>query len=261
MLWSPWFPDIPKAAVRTLEFAGLGISGALVLGMILALLKVTESKATRWPAYAYTELFKNTPLLVIVFIYYYGLPSIGVVLDPLTAGSLALATFYAAYLSEIFRAGIEGISGGQREAGKAVGLTGTQIYRYVVLPQAMRLALPGTGNMIVDLLKSTALMSVIAGAELLAVGQNITSQTFEPMKVYLVIGAVYFSMCYPLSQLVLWSERRIRRGKQLTPLGMRRQERQDALVKRILAQVPPESPSNGSLTGAAPTNTATRSAE
>jgi len=126
----------------------------------------------------------------------------------------ALAIFYAAYLSEIFRSALVGVHAAQREAAQALGLNRWSTFAHVVFPQALRLALPGTTTMLVDLLKSTSLLTVIAAGELMAVGNSVASQTFEQMEVFLVIGAIYFALCYPLSQALLWLERRVRAGTQ-----------------------------------------------
>lgn len=230
--WSEYAPEIAKAALVTLKFTAVGFAGATVLGMVLALMRLSRLAVVRWPATTYTELFKNTPLLMQIFIVYFGLASVGIILDPFVAGSIALTVFYAAYLSEIFRGGIQGVSGGQREAALAIGLTPQTTFRTVILPQAARLALPATGNMLVDMLKSTSLMTTIAAAELMTVARNVTSETFQAMEVYLVIGAVYFVLAYPLSQLVLWYERRLKAGTQFS-LRRRRARRH---VRELLDQ-------------------------
>jgi polar amino acid transport system permease protein len=209
---SLYWPALAYATLHTLEFTGLGLAGSLVLGMILALMKVGKWRATRWIAIAYTELLKNTPLLVVMFVVYFGLPSAGIVLSRLIAGSLALTVCYAAYLSEIFRAGLQGVPDGQREAGYALGLSTFATYWNIILPQTFRLSLAATGNMVVDVLKTTSLISAIGGGELLTSAENITAATFQPMKVYLIVGGIYFALCFPLSRLVVWYESRLKAG-------------------------------------------------
>jgi polar amino acid transport system permease protein len=192
----------------------------------------------------YTELFKNIPLLVIVFLLYFGLPETKgvfgdwVVLGPFAAGSLALAVFYAAYLSEIFRAALSGVHSGQSEAAQALGMSRRATFIHVVFPQALRLALPGTNTMLVDMLKSTSLLITITAGELLSVGQSISSQTFEVMEVYLVLAAIYFAMCYPLSQALLALERRVRAGAALSP----RRRRVLRTARTLLAVLPAGTP-------------------
>lgn len=222
--WASYTDEISRAALVTLEFAAAGFAGAVVLGLLVALLRRSKYRLVRMPLSIYVEAFKNTPLLTQIFIMYFGFASIGVIFSPFLAGSLTLMLFYGAYLSEIFRAGIEGVSGGQREAALAVGLSPSRAYRSVVLPQAARLALPATGNMLVDLLKATSLMTVIAGSELMTVARNVTAETFQAMEVYVGISVVYFVLAYPLSQLVLWYERQLKQGRQFS-LRRRRAER------------------------------------
>ena len=228
--WSQYLSGIGEGIVRTLEYTALGFVGAVVLGMVLALLRRSDNPLARVPAAAYTEVFKNIPLLAIIFITYFGLTSIGIRLEALEAGALSLTIFYAAYLSEIFRSALGGVHGGQQEASQALGLSRIATFRYVIFPQALRLALPGTNTMLVDLLKSTSLLVTISAAELMTQAQLIASETFRALEVYLVIAAIYFAMCYPLSQVLLWLERRVRAGSPLTPHRRRRLHRARALL-------------------------------
>src|SRR5262245_10152569 len=181
--WSQWTGQLSSGLLRTLEYTAIGFAGAALLGLVLALMRTSRHRLVRLPAAVYTELFKNIPLLVIVFVLYFGLPETKgvfgdwVVLGPFAAGALGLAVFYAAYLSEIFRAALSGVHDGQREAAQALGLSRWTIFARVVFPQAMRLALPGTNTMLVDMLKSTSLLITITAGELMSVGQSISSQT------------------------------------------------------------------------------------
>ncbi|MEV6008586.1 amino acid ABC transporter permease [Streptomyces sp. NPDC051976] len=220
--WSDYLPALSDALQKTLEYTVVSFAGATVLGLGVALLRLSPTRLLRLPAAVYTEIFKNIPLLAIIFLTYFGLASVNVRLDVFQAGCLSLIVFYAAYLSEIFRAAISGVHDGQREAGAALGMSRTAVYTRVILPQALRLALPGTNTMLVDLLKSTSLLVTISAAELMSEARLITSETFRALEVYLVISAVYFALCYPLSQLLLWLERRIHAGKPLTPHRRRR---------------------------------------
>jgi polar amino acid transport system permease protein len=185
-------------------------------------MRLSSLRPLRLPAAIYTELFKNVPLLAIIFLMYFGPPSAGVELSIFEAGALSLIVFYAAYLSEIFRGAIGGVHSGQQEAASALGLSRLTTFTHAVLPQALRIALPGTNTMLVDLLKSTSLLVTISAAELMSEGQLVASQTFRALEVYLVITAIYFALCYPLSQLLLWLERRIHEGVPLTPRRRRR---------------------------------------
>lgn len=222
----PWSVDRPmliEGIERTLAFTAISFVGATLLGLAVALLRLSRLRVLRWPAVAYTELFKNVPLLAIIFMSYYGLTYANIVtLSTFQAGVLSLVVFYAAYLSEIFRAAIAGIHHGQREAAEALGFGKIGTFAHVIFPQAVRSALPGTNTMLVDLLKSTSLLQVIGAAELMTQAHEIASATFEEFQVYGVISLVYFAMCYPLSQLLLLLERKIRAGIPLTPARRRR---------------------------------------
>lgn len=231
---SLYWPTLGVAALHTLEFAAGGLAGALTLGLILALMKVSRVKVLRAVAIFYTEALKNVPLLVVIFVVYFGLPSFHVLLSPLVGGIVALGVYYAAYLSEIFRGGLEGVPRGQYEAACAAGLSTATMYRHIVLPQAIRLALAATGNMVVDLLKGTSLMATIGGAELLTAGQNIVSETFRAMQTYLLVGAIYWLMCFPLSRLVVKYESALKRGTQWS-LHRRRLDRRLATLEATAA--------------------------
>lgn len=230
--WSQYLGPLGLGLLRTIAYTVAGFIGASAFGLLLALMRLGAVKLIRLPATIYTEIFKNVPLLAIVFLTYFGLPSVGVKFNVFTAGVLSIVFFYAAYLSEIFRAAISGVHPGQREAAHALGLTRGTTFGQVTLPQALRIALPGTNTMLVDLLKSTSLLVTISAAELMTQGQIIASETFQALEVYLVIAAIYFVMCYPLSQSLLWFERNIRAGIPLS-IGRRRRLR---LATTLLAQ-------------------------
>jgi polar amino acid transport system permease protein len=228
--WSEYAPALVDGLQRTVAFTVVGFAGAAVLGLAVALLRLGRSRVLRLVAAVYTELFKNIPLLAIIFVTYFGLASVGLRLGVFEAGCLSLIVFYAAYLSETFRAAISGVHDGQQEAAEALGLGRVSTFAQVIFPQALRAALPGTNTMFVDLLKSTSLLVTISAAELMSQGRIITSATFRALEVYLVIAALYFALCYPLSQGLLWLERRIRAGVPLTPRRRRRLRAATALL-------------------------------
>ena len=230
--WSDYAPSLWEGLQLTLLYTVLGFAGAAVFGLLLALLRLSKSRILRVPAALYTEIFKNIPLLAIIFIIYFGLASVGIKLGAIAAGSLSLILFYAAYLSETFRAAIAGVHAGQQEAAEALGLGRISTFQLVIFPQALRLALPGTNTFLVDLLKSTSLLVTISAAELMSVGRLITSATFRALEVYLVIAAIYFCLCYPLSQGLLWLERKVRAGIPLTPRRRRRFKRAAVLLEQ-----------------------------
>ncbi len=230
--WDQYLPDLLDGLEKTVWYTVVSFTGAAVLGLVVALMRLSKLRVLRIPAAIYTELFKNIPLLAIIFVTYFGLASIGWRLGVFEAGSLSLVLFYAAYLSEIFRAAISGVHPGQQEASEALGLGRIDTFAHVIFPQALRQALPGTNTMLVDLLKSTSLLVTISAAELMSQGRLITSATFRALEVYLVIALVYFVLCYPLSQCLLWLERQIRAG---VPLGPRRRRRLRNAAKLLAA--------------------------
>ena len=230
--WSDYSSDLFTALLKTIEFTAVGFAGAALLGLILALMRLSPARALRIPAVVYTELFKNVPLLAIIFLTYFGLVSVGLKLSVFQAGTLSLVVFYASYLSEIFRSAIAGVHGGQQEASEALGLSRRATFTHVVFPQALRSALPGTNTMLVDLLKSTSLLVTIAAAELMSQGQLIASETFRALEVYAVIAAIYFVVCYPLSQGLLWFERQVREGVPLVPRRRRRMRQARLLLEK-----------------------------
>jgi len=228
--WSDYTSSLWDGLLKTLEFTVAGFVGAVVLGLVVALMRLSSLRALRIVAVVYTELFKNIPLLAIIFLTYFGLVSVGLRLSVFQAGTLSLVVFYASYLSEIFRSAIAGVHGGQQEAAQALGLGRWDTFAHVVFPQALRQALPGTNTMLVDLLKSTSLLVTISAAELMSQGQLIASETFRALEVYAVIAAIYFAVCYPLSQGLLWFERQVRAGTPLLP----RRRRRMRLVRGLL---------------------------
>ena len=198
------------------------VAGAVALGLGVALLRLSGIWPLKTLALVYTEVFKNVPLIAIILLVYNGLTQVGVVLGIFQAGAISLVVFYAAYLSEIFRAALLGVHPGQKEASEALGLSRGATFLHVSLPQALRLALPGTNTMFVDLLKSTSLLVVIGAGELMTQAQLISSSTFRAFEVYMVIAGLYFAVCFPLSQALLWFERQVQGGVALLPTRRRR---------------------------------------
>jgi polar amino acid transport system permease protein len=230
--WGDYTSSLWDGLLKTLEFTVAGFVGAAALGLVVALMRLSPLRPIRLVAAVYTELFKNVPLLAIIFLTYFGLVSVGLKLSVFQAGTLSLVVFYASYLSEIFRSAIAGVHGGQQEAAQALGLGRWDTFSRVVFPQALRQALPGTNTMLVDLLKSTSLLVTISAAELMSEGQLIASETFRALEVYAVIAAIYFVVCYPLSQGLLWFERQVRAGVPLLPRRRRRMRLVRALLEK-----------------------------
>ncbi len=191
-------PTLVKGAVYTLIFAIASMLGGLLLGFPLAVARILPSRLIHWPAAIYVSLMRGTPLLVQIFVIYYGLPTIGINFSPLVAGILALSLNASAYLSESLRGAILGVNKGQWAASYSIGLNYWQTLRYIVLPQALRIAVPSMSNTLISLIKDTSLVSVITVTELMLATKEIIAVTFRPLPLYLAAAAIYWclSLCF-----------------------------------------------------------------
>ena len=178
--------------VVTLQLSLAAMVIGLVVSVVLAWLRTSGPVAARWAVAAYVEAIRNTPFLVQIFFIFFGLPAIGIRLDPNTAALVALVVNVAAYATEIIRAGIESIPKGQIEAGTALGLGRLQVFRYIVLKPALRTIYPALTSQFIYLMLTSSVVSVIAADDLAAAGNRIQRQTFAAFEVYLVITAIYF---------------------------------------------------------------------
>lgn len=202
---------ILQGILVTIALAFLAEIIGITLGLALSLLKIARSKVLSWPAQLYIDIFRGTPLLVQIIIIYYTTPLIGVRFNSLFfAGLVALALNSAAYVAEIFRAGIQSIDKGQMEAGRASGLNYGQTMRYIIVPQAFRRVIPPLTNEFVTLVKDTSLVSVIGLAELLRAARVIQSQTFNGTPL-IAAALIYLAICLPLIYLANALERRLNR--------------------------------------------------
>jgi len=193
-----------QGASWTLGLSLIAFVGGGLLGLVVALCRVSPVKTVRVVTGAYVQLVQGTPLLVILFMTFFGLPALGLNISPLVAASVSLTIYVAAYLGEIWRGCIESVPRVQWEAAECLALTRTQRMHLVVLPLATRIATPPTVGFMVQIVKNTSLASVVGFVELARSGQLINNSVFEPFVVYLIIALLYFSMCYPLSR---WSQR------------------------------------------------------
>jgi polar amino acid transport system permease protein len=194
----------------TLEVAGLSVALALAAGLIAALLRLSGSLSGRVVAGFYLAVVRNTPLLLQIFIFYFVLAPI-LDIDRFWTGVICLGLFEGAFAAEIFRGGILSVAGGQWEAARALGLTMQQTYRTIVLPQALPLILPPMTGVMVNLVKHSAIVSVIAVSDLATEARNIISDTFLSFEIWLTVAAIYLALTVPLSLLMGALERRFRR--------------------------------------------------
>lgn len=202
-----WGPLIWGLQV-TLYIAAWGLVLTLAIGLITAILRLSDSMSGRILARVYLETIRNTPLLVQVSIFYFVLQPILGINNPLWTGILCLAFFEGSFASEIIRAGINNVARGQWEAARTVGLGRMATYRYIVLPQAVPLMLPPLTGILVNLVKHSAILSFVAVFELTTEARNLIGDTFMSFEVWFVVGAMYLVITMTLSALVGMLERR-----------------------------------------------------
>ncbi|MCO5091238.1 amino acid ABC transporter permease [Bosea sp. (in: a-proteobacteria)] len=207
-LWLTIYPQLLSAAWATVQLAALSLVLGLSWGLVVALARRSRSPALQRAAGFYVQVFRGTPALIQLFLIYFGLAEFGVKLSSFQAAVLGLGLNTAAYMAEIYRAGIEAISRGQTEAAMAIGMRPLQAMRWIVLPQAIRVVLPPIGNVMINLLKDTSVASLIAAPDLMLRAQDLSAEYFRPLEIYIMVGVVYFLMCFPLSLLLRRFERR-----------------------------------------------------
>jgi polar amino acid transport system permease protein len=205
-----FLPDLIKGAGITLLLTAEGLLAGFVLGLLTAYARVYGSRFWRGLAVGYIELFRGTPLLVQLFIIYYGLPGLGITLSRELSAFLALGLNSGAYQAEYLRGSILAIGEGQMMAGRAIGMSRAGVIWHIILPQALRLAIPAWSNEPVSLLKSTAVVFLIAVPDLMAEAKSIAAQTYDPIGSYLAVALVYLAIVYLLDAVLRWLERTTR---------------------------------------------------
>jgi His/Glu/Gln/Arg/opine family amino acid ABC transporter permease subunit len=204
-------PELLVAALGTLKMTALAFIFAAVLGLFVALARMAGGVLGRL-AFLYIEIVRGMPALALLFLIYFGLVPAGIVLQAFAAAVVALGLNGAAYMAEVYRAGIQAVDKGQREAAQMVGLRRPQVMRYVILPQALPAVLPPMGNYLVALLKDTSLASLISAPELMLRSRDLAGTYYLPMEYYLLAGAIYLIMAWPMMQGVRKLERYYARG-------------------------------------------------
>jgi polar amino acid transport system permease protein len=185
---------IKKGALITIELTVAAIFFGTIIGLFVALMKISRFKLLATIGGIYTWVIRGVPLLVQLYILYYGLPSIGIELDAKTAAIMGLSICGGAYIAEIIRAGIQSIDKGQMEAALSLGMSYGQAMRRIILPQAYRRLLPPMGNEFIALMKDTSLVSIISMVELLRTGALLNTTYFRPMEIYITVGLMYLTL-------------------------------------------------------------------
>ncbi|MRW85879.1 ABC transporter permease subunit [Pseudoduganella sp. FT26W] len=205
-------PIMLRGAGYTVLFALAAMVGGLLIGFPVAVLRMLPYRLLAWPANVYVSLMRGTPLLVQMFVIYYGLPSIGIEFTPVTAGILALSLNSGAFLSESLRGAIASISLGQWNASYSLGLGYWSTLYHVVLPQALRVAVPAMSNTLISLIKDTSLVSVITLTELMLSTKEVIATTFQPLPLYLAAAAIYWLLSLLFEALQRRAEQRLNRA-------------------------------------------------
>jgi len=207
-------PFLLKGAGYTVELSLGGMIFGLSLGFVIALMRLSARRIPQMVARTYVSFIRGTPLLVQLFVIYYGLAQFGLRLDPIPSALIGLSLNVAGYTGEILRAAIASIDKGQWEASRALGLSWSQTMRLVILPQAMRVALPPLGNSFISLVKDTSLAATIQVPELFRQAQLITARTFQIFTMYLTAAILYWLISTALTWAQLRMERRFSRQYQ-----------------------------------------------
>lgn len=197
--------DLLVASRWTVLLSLIAFAGGGAVGIILLAMRVSRYRLLRHAVTLYVELFQGTPLLLQLFIGFFGLPLLGIDVSPWVAASVTLTLYTSAYLVDIWRGCVEAVPHGQWAAGASLGMTYGQQLRYIVWPQALRIAVAPTVGFLVQVVKSTALTSIIGFAELTKTGEMITNAAFRPFPIYGMVALIYFAMCFPLT----WYARRL----------------------------------------------------
>ncbi|SJZ88312.1 polar amino acid transport system permease protein [Enhydrobacter aerosaccus] len=211
------WPLLAQGLVNTLKVTALSLSCGLVLGLMLALLRLSPRRWLSWPAGFVIEVFRTTPPLVQLFWFFFALPLIvGVEMTPLLAAVVTFSIQSAAFFAEVFRAGIVSIERGQWEGALAIGMSHRQALRRIVLPQAVTRMIPAFLERAIELMKTTTLVATIAYADLLFAANDIAQKTFRPLETFTVVALIYFVVIFGFSLLARRLERRLAVGGEAT---------------------------------------------
>jgi len=203
-------PFLLEGLYLTLLISALALAFSMVLGMFVALGRLSKSRLVSFASATYVELFRDTPVLVQLFWVYYVLPILlGIRIDAVSAAVLGLTLHSTAFLGEIYRAGIQTVLKGHAEAAKVLGLSRRDTFVRIILPQAFRNVLPPLVNNLVDLIKLSSLASVFAVAEITRRATELSASTFRPLEIFSFVALMYFLICWPLSLLIRVLERRM----------------------------------------------------
>ncbi|EGF31168.1 amino acid ABC transporter, permease protein, 3-TM region, His/Glu/Gln/Arg/opine [Oxalobacteraceae bacterium IMCC9480] len=203
-------PDLLHASLTTIGITMVAFALALVLGLVLAMMRRSPLRLFAWPATVVIEFIRSTPLLIQLYFLFYVLPDYGLTMSALTAGMVGLALHYACYVAEVYRAGLDSVPRGQWEAAKAMSLGPWNVYRSIVLPQAIRPIVPALGNYLIAMFKDTPVLSAITVVELMLQAKNIGSQSFRYIEPITLTGIFFLLISLVVALLVRRLEAQLR---------------------------------------------------
>lgn len=190
-----------RATQWTIILSLIAFAGGGLLGLLVTMMRISKNRVIQGISRFYIAFVQGTPLLMQLFIIFFGIPILlGVDVPAFVSASIALIAYSAAYLADIWRGSVESIPKAQWEAGTSLGLSWLQQFRYVILPQAVKVSIPPTIGFAVQVIKNTSLTSIIGYVELTRQGQILNNVTFRPFAIFAMVGAIYFAVCYPLSR-------------------------------------------------------------
>lgn len=194
----------------TLLIAAIGVLCGFILGLAVALIRMSKWAVVRFIGHAWVEFLRGTPMLVQLFIIHYGLSSFGINFTPIQSGAITLSINSSAYLAEIFRAGIQGVDRGQGEAARSLGMTRGMSMRHIIIPQAIKSVLPAIGNEFITIIKESSIVSFIGVTELMFQSGAVVGITYDGMTPYLVVAVMYFILTFTFSRILGVFERRLK---------------------------------------------------
>ncbi len=212
ILSDSFFPILKAGLEFTIPITLISFALGTSLALLVALARLSSFRPLTWLAKFYVWIFRGTPLLVQLFILFFGLPSVGIILDPFVAAIIGFTLNVGAYSSEIFRAAILSINKGQWEAAFSIGMTKNQAMRRIILPQSFRVTIPPLGNSFISLVKDTSLAASITVSEMFQKGQQIAASTLEPLWLYIEVAIIYLLFCTVLTFLQGMLEKRLARN-------------------------------------------------
>jgi len=198
-LLQQYWPLALEGFVNTLTASIIALIGSVLLGTLMGMLQLTPNKIVRGIANAYVEFFRNIPLLVIVMFFYVVVPMYWVNLSGFWAGTIGLTIYTSSFIADNVRAGILTVPDGQMEAGLSQGMKHSQVMRYIILPQAIRIVIPPLGNQFINLVKNSSILAMVAGLDLMYYGDYVAMETFNTFDTYILVGILYLVITLPLT--------------------------------------------------------------